>query len=263
MSPRWSQSGKSGRLLTVKLRMRRGLIFGFAVVAVLALILLPPIPQDPAYHRFADQGAVWGTPNFWNVISNLPFLLVAIWGLRALRSQSAFRQDWERTAYCLLLTGVAFVAFGSAYYHLSPNNATLFWDRLPMTIAFMSLFATTIGERISMRAGQLLLFPLIAIGAASVLYRRVSGDLRPYALVQFLPMLTLPLMVVLLRPRYTGTSGILGMIGFYTLAKILEVFDHQIGEILATGGHPWKHLAAAMAMLCYVSTVANRHISVE
>jgi len=238
--------------------MRIALIVGFAVAAVLALFLLPAIPQDPAYHSFADQRTIWGTPIFWNVISNLPFLLVAIWGLRAVRAHSAFQQNWERTAYCLLLAGVAFVTFGSAYYHLSPNDTSLFWDRLPMTIAFMSLFATTIGERISMRAGRLLLSPLIALGAASVLYWRLSGDLRPYVLVQFLPMITLPLMAVLLRPRYTGTNGILGMIGFYTLAKILELFDRQIGEILATAGHPWKHIAAALAMLCYLNTVARR-----
>lgn len=251
--------GKRSRLLA-GFCMRIALIIGFAVAAVLALFLLPPIPQDSAYHNFADQRTFWGTPNFWNVTSNLPFLLVAIWGLRTLRSRSAFQQNWERTAYCLLLTGVAFVAFGSAYYHFSPNNTTLFWDRLPMTIAFMSLLATTIGERISMRAGQLLLFPLIAIGVASVLYWRLSSDLRPYVLVQFVPMITLPLMVVLLPPRYTGTSGILGMIGFYTVAKILELFDRQIGEILATGGHPWKHIAGALAILCYVNTVARRQI---
>jgi len=243
--------------------MRVSLIVGFPVVAVLALFLLPPIPQDVAYRNFADQRTLWGMPNFCNVLSNLPFLLVAIWGLRALRSQSAFHQNWERITYGLLLTGVACVTFGSAYYHLSPNNATLFWDRLPMTIAFMSLFAITIGERTSMRVGQLLLAPLIASGAASVLYWRVSGDLRPYVLVQFLPLITLPLMVVLLPPRYTGTIGILGMIGFYTLAKILELFDHQIGEILATGGHPWKHIAAALAMLCYCNTVMHRQISAE
>src|SRR4029077_136268 len=150
--------------------MRMALIIAIVGVAVLALFLLPPIAQDSAYHNFADQRAFWGTPNFWNVMSNLPFLLVAIWGLRTLRSQSAFQQNWERTAYCLLLTGVAFVAFGSAYYHLAPDDSALFWDRLPMTIAFMSLLASTIGERINMKAGQLLLPPLIAMGAASVLY---------------------------------------------------------------------------------------------
>jgi hypothetical protein len=114
-----------------------------------------------------------------------------------------------------------------------------------------------------MRGGQLILSSLIAIGAASVLYWRLSGDLRPYVLVQFLPVLALPLMVVLLPPRYTGTRGILGMIGFYTLAKVLELFDRQIGEILATGGHPWKHIAGSLAILCYVNTVARRRNAVE
>jgi hypothetical protein len=243
--------------------MRIVLIIVLAGMAALALFLLPPIAQDAAYHNFADQRTFWGTPNFWNVMSNLPFLLVAIWGFRALRSQSAFQQYWERIAYGLLLAGVAFVAFGSAYYHLSPNDSTLFWDRLPMTIAFMSLLASTIGERISMRAGQFLLSPLIAIGAASVLYWRLSGDLRPYIVVQFLPMVALPLLVILLPPRYTGTGGILGMIGFYTLAKILELFDRQIGATFPTGGHPWKHIAGALAVLCYVNTVARRRNVIE
>lgn len=238
--------------------MRIAFIIAFAGSAVLALFLLPPIAQDSAYHNFADQRTFWGTPNFWNVVSNVPFLLVAIWGLRALRPQSAFQQNWERTSYCLLLTGVAFVAFGSAYYHLSPNDSTIFWDRLPMTIAFMSLFATTIGERISMKAGRLLLFPLIAAGGVSVLYWRFSGDLRPYVLVQFLPLLALPLMVILLPPRYTGSVGILCMIGFYTLAKIFELFDRQIGAILPTGGHPWKHIAGALAILWYVNAITRR-----
>src|SRR4029077_315822 len=38
-----------------------------ASLAILAL--LPPIPQDPSYHQFADQRTLLGIPNFWNVIS--------------------------------------------------------------------------------------------------------------------------------------------------------------------------------------------------
>lgn len=243
--------------------MRVAFIIAIAGVALLALFLLPPIAQDSAYHNFADHRTFWGTQNFWNVMSNLPFLLVAIWGFRVLRSHPVFQQDWERTSYCLLVTAVAFVAFGSAYYHLSPNDATLFWDRLPMTIAFMSLLATTIGERISMKSGQMFLFPLITVGAASAVYWRFSGDLRPYVLVQFLPMFALPVMLVLLPPRYTGTGGTVGMIGFYMVAKILELFDRQIGAIVPTGGHPWKHIAGALAIFCYVNTVARRQNAVD
>ena len=229
-----------------------------AAVALAALLILPPIHQDPGYHAFTDQRTIWGIPNFWNVISNLPFLAVAIWGIRALRHREAFLQNWERSAYSILLLGVALVAFGSSYYHAWPDNATLFWDRLPMAIVFMSLLATSIGERISMPGGRLLLFPLIAIGAASVIVWRFTGDLRFYGVIQFYPMLALPIMLILFSPRYSATAGVWAMIAFYGLAKILELFDRQIALVLSTGGHPWKHLAGGAAMLCYVNATSSR-----
>jgi hypothetical protein len=238
--------------------LRVALIVGLAVIACAAIFFLPPISQDPLYHSFADRTTRWGVPNFWNVASNLAFLATAIWGLRAFRSPGSFLESWERTAYGILLFGVAMVAFGSSYYHASPDNATLFWDRLPMTIVFMSLLAATVGERISRNAGRLLLFPLLALGVASVVYWKISGDLRPYAMVQFYPMVALPLMLLLFPPKYSGTSGIVAMICLYGVAKILELFDLQIATVIPAGGHPWKHALGAAAMTCYVTTVAKR-----
>ncbi len=147
---------------------------------------------------------------------------------------------------------------GSGYYHAWPNDATLFWDRLPMAIVFTALLATTIGERISSRGGRLLLLPLLATGGASVLYWRVADDLRLYALVQFCAVVGLPLMLVLFRPRYSGTGGIVAMIGLYAVALVLDRFDQEVAAITPTGGHPWKHAAAALAMFCYLRTIAGR-----
>src|SRR5437868_3318072 len=194
---------------------------GLAAATLLTIICLHPIRQDPSYHNFADQRTLLGVPNFWNDASNVAFLLVAIWGLRALRSPLAFVEDWERRAYGILLGGLALVSLGSGYYHLRPDDARLFWDRLPMTIVFMALFAVTIGERISMRAGQYLLAPLLALGAISVLSWRFSGDLRLYLCVQFIPMVALPWMWIRFAPRYDRGRGAFWMLGFYALAKIL------------------------------------------
>jgi hypothetical protein len=99
---------------------------------------------------------------------------------------------WERLALTIFSAGIAAVTFGSGYYDYNPNDATLFWDRLPMTIAFMSLLAITMGERIDSRYPRLLLAPLLLIGAASVVYWRLAGDLRWYALVQFYPAIAIP-----------------------------------------------------------------------
>ena len=238
---------------------RTGLIIGLALAAVVVTFLLPPVWQDPGYHEFADNRTILGVPNLWNVLSNVPFLLVALWGFTALSRRSAFQDSWERWAYAILLAGLASVAFGSACYHWHPNDQTLFFDRLPMTIVFMSLLAITLGERLNRKAGLILLGPLLVLGVASLVVWRITSDLRAYGLVQFYPMIAVPMMLVLFPARYTGTGGIWAMVGLYGVAKMLELADHSIWSFAAPfSGHPWKHLAGAGAMLCYVETVRQR-----
>ena len=113
-------------------RLRVALIAGLPAVALVFLFFHGRMAQNevlPNYYNFADQRALWGVSNFWNVVSNLPFLLVALWGLRAVGSRAAFVEKWERTAYRILLIAVALIAVGSSYYHVWPDNARLFWDR--------------------------------------------------------------------------------------------------------------------------------------
>ena len=47
-----------------------------ALVVCAIVLLLPRIPQDPAYHVMADQRTVAGLPNAFDVLSNLPFAVV-------------------------------------------------------------------------------------------------------------------------------------------------------------------------------------------
>src|ERR1700689_4658436 len=151
---------------------------GLIVAWLVALLLLPPIPQDQGYHQFADKRTLLGVPNFWNVVSNIPFIAIGAMGLRQ------FRRD---PAIILLFLGILLTGFGSSYYHLDPSDRTLFWDRLPMAIGFMAILAITIEERVSPSAGAFLLWPLIAIGVLSLLLWRWTGDLRLYIWVQFFP----------------------------------------------------------------------------
>ena len=220
--------------------------------------LLSPLTQNPLYHSFADGRTIAGVPNFWNVVSNAAFVLVALYGLLALRSRTAFIETWERWAYGLLLLGTLGVAAGSAYYHWQPSNDRLFWDRLPMAIVFTSLIASTIGERVSSRAGRLLLVPLLVLGVGSVVEWRWTGDLRLYGLVQFGAMAAVAVMVLRFAPKYTEERGIWLLGLFYGLAKVLELGDQAIGDVVATGGHPWKHVCAAVGMGFYVRAVIKR-----
>ncbi len=230
---------------------------GLGIVMVAAALLIPPIPQDPTYHDFADQRTVLGVPNALNVVSNLPFLLVGalgLWFLERNRTEGgvgAFVEPAERRPYWLLFAGIGLTGLGSTYYHWGPSNGTLFWDRLPMTIAFMSLLAGVIGERINLTAGARLLWPLVAVGVLSTLYwhlgeRHGAGDLRPYALVQFGTMVAIPLIVLLFPPRYTRTADLFGALGWYALAKIFEHGDQEIFALVRVSGHTLKHLASAV-----------------
>ena len=214
--------------------------------------ILSPFAQDHAYHAFADTRTLLGIPNFWNVISNLPFLVVGGWGLAFLARNSSvvtpLRNNW-----LVFFIGILMTTFGSVYYHLSPDNASLGWDRLAMTIGFMSLFALVIGEYVSVAWAHRLLVPLVMLGAASVYYWLLTeawgaGDLRPYALVQFLPLLLIPIIILRRRERSDLGRYLVGMIALYGAAKVFENYDASVfaaGEIM--GGHAIKHVLAALA----------------
>jgi hypothetical protein len=250
---------------------RTSVILLLILTAAVALIflLLPRIPQPEAYHRFADRRSLLGIPNFGDVASNLLFAVIGIWGLifllrpRSNQVTGRFLEPGERWPYLVVFVGLLLTAFGSSYYHLSPDNSRLVWDRLPMTIAFMAMVAAIIAERISLRVGLGLLPILIVVGMGSVLQwytseMRGSGDLRFYAAVQSYSALVL-LLALLLPQRYTRGSDLAIVFGFYALAKVLETFDQPIfaaGRIVS--GHTLKHVAAAAAGYCILRMLQKR-----
>lgn len=212
-----------------------------AVGAVIGMFLNAPIKQDEHYHDFSDVNTVVGIPNFWNVISNLPFLIVGILGILSVQkfNQSKFQ-------YYIFFGGIAMVSIGSAYYHLVPTTETLVWDRLPMTIAFMALSSIIFSEYVNERIGKLLLLPFIVIGAFSILIWVIFKDLRLYALVQFYPMLAIPIILLLFKSNTQNTKVYWLLFCAYIVAKLCEHFDNEIYVALQViSGHSLKHLTAA------------------
>jgi hypothetical protein len=219
--------------------------------AIAAMFFVPRISQDESYHHFADVRTIAGIPNFWNVVSNLPFALVGIYGLFTTTRLASRSLRPGYVVFCLAVIGVC---FGSGYYHHSPSTPALVWDRLPMSLAFMALFALVLGERVSPAMGRALLVPLLVLGAASVLYwawteSRGSGDLRPYALVQFLPFALIALMLLMYPGSRASAAWIWWAILLYVLAKLAEYFDAPIYRALGLSGHTIKHLLSASAVL--------------
>jgi hypothetical protein len=229
---------------------RGWLLGGVALVAIVGTLLVPRIPQDPSYHLFADTRTIAGIPNFWNVISNAPFALVGIYGLILMpRVARSLRPGY--ITFCVAVIGVC---FGSAYYHYAPSTPALVWDRLPMSIAFMAVFTLVLGDRVNPALSRTLLGPLLIIGAASVFYwswteRQGVGDLRPYALVQFLPLLLIALMLWLYPGNRESTGWLWWSFLMYFLAKVAERFDAPVYQAVGFSGHSIKHLLSAVAVL--------------
>lgn len=237
---------------------RKLLLLAVGLAATFGLFLFDRIPQDARYHFFADTDTLGGVPNFWNLTSNWPFLVVgafALWRLPRL----AIRECWP--AYSVLSVGIMLVGFGSAYYHYAPSTQTLFWDRLPMTVAFMGLFSLVLGERVISDYKNTALVFLVACGIAAVLYWSWTeadgrGDLRPYAVVQFLPLILMPLILALFPRKYLDSRFLVYALAWYVLAKALEHYDQQILNLTGViGGHPLKHVAAAIGALYLVCAV--------
>jgi hypothetical protein len=227
----------------------------FTLACVAAALLLPAVPQPLDYHGFVDERRLLGIPNFHNVVSNLPFVLAGLAGFEVMnRARGAFAQAAERWAYYVFFFGLVLTGIGSAYYHLAPDNETLFWDRLPMTIAFAGLVSAQLSERMSLRAGVASLLPMLALGVASVVYWRLTeragaGNVLPYAILQGYTMLGVLLLALTHPSRYTRGTDIYWVFGAYLVAKITETLDVQIFAWTAglVSGHTLKHLFAAAA----------------
>ena len=246
-------------------------LLGVLSVAMLLVAgLAPPVPQPEEYHQFADQREYFGIPNFFNVVSNVAFLLVGISGVRFLtRSGSArvgttFIEPSERAPYLVFFASVALIGLGSAYYHLVPDTDRFMWDRLPIAVAIMALLAATLVERVGPRVGGTLLPLLLAIGAGSVLHwhwseQQGAGNLNFYIVVQFYSILMIVLLAKFFPSRYTRGGDIYALVAWYALAKAAEIADRQVYELgNLISGHTLKHLLAAVAVYWVLRMLRRR-----
>ncbi len=236
---------------TISLNYKIIILFTIAVLCIAGLIIHGPIAQDINYHSFADQRTFFSIPNFMNVISNLPFAVVGLLGMRITRKA---KEKPLRHSSFALFQGFLLLTFGSGYYHLFPNNETLVYDRLCMVVIFMSFFAYFIYERIHKINGYRALFLLNIIGIASIISwiiteRSGNSDLRWYAMIQFFPLLAIPLILLLFKSSFNPIKEVVIIFICFVLAKFAEAYDKEIFEVLGNtiSGHTIKHLLMTAA----------------
>jgi hypothetical protein len=239
----------------------RGVLLLIAGLAVTALAVHGPIGQWADYHAFADTRRWLGISNAVNVLSNLPFAFVGAWGLWHLGRAAGPAADTARLAWCAFAVALMATALGSAGYHLAPQNDSLAGDRAPIAMACAALLCGFLAERVDRRCASPATLLVAGLGAAaSVAWwwageRQGHGDLRAYLLVQFLPMLVVPVTLWLQRaplsPVVVTDRTWWTVLGLYGAAKLMEFADRRVFDALGLlSGHTLKHLLAAAAALC-------------
>jgi hypothetical protein len=253
-------TGAASRLSESAIRKRLLAIAGVVVVALISLVAVGPIEQDQAYHCFADQRAFFGIPHTCDVLSNVAFLITGAFGLWTVGSRRAVvLEPWETVAWSIVFFGVVATSLGSAWYHVTPNDASLAWDRLPMTIAFAGITSVLLGARVSRRAGRAALAPMLIVGMGSIAVWRWTGDLRLYAAVQFVPLLAIGLLLLLVPGRYDRSRELWIAFAWYAAAKALEASDELVYELTGfVSGHTLKHICAALAPVWFALYLIRR-----
>jgi hypothetical protein len=254
-------------------RMKHWIPTGVLVLAVAAMLLHGPIAQLEHYHEFADTRVLFGLPNAADVLSNIGFALVGLWGFWALRDKRhhpMLEAAWP--GYCVFLAALVLTAFGSSFYHLLPDNARLLWDRLPIALACAGLLAAVRAETHDAPQPRWVLPALIAAAVSSVIWWSITeslgaGDLRPYLLMQGAPLVFIPLWQALYRsPRADRVAFGIAIL-LYVVAKVAELNDHAIFHALGfMSGHTIKHLLAVGAgavltanLVCRVRSRSAQH----
>lgn len=247
---------------------RQPRVYALAAIALLvamAAIVLPPYAQPQGYHQFADRRSWLGIPNTGDVASNAFFLLFAVIGLFTVRLPAVKAMNKAvRHAYALMFFGLLLTAFGSSYYHWSPSDGRLVWDRLPMTLVFMPLLTATFAERLRWRSDAGLIV-LTLWGVGTVAYWKFSGNLLPYLLTQGGSILLLLLSLILLPTPWSERRWLAPALGCYALAFACEQLDPVVfratGELAS--GHTIKHVAAAFTFFFIIRMLRQQHLKTE
>ena len=231
-----------------------GFLIGLIILLLLA-IFLPAIAQNQNYHNFIDQRTFFRIKNASNTLSNLAFIVVGLWGLinffknKYIKISNSFSVLLNLFFISIILTGL-----GSSYYHLSPNDFTLVFDRLALSLVFAVILAMLATVKISERSGFHTLAELIILAPLSVLIWNYNGNLTPYVVLQFGGIILI-IFTLLFSKTKKQSPCFTSLIILYALAKVAEFYDIEIFNLSQNliSGHTLKHLIGALAVLIFIS----------
>lgn len=219
----------------------------FSLPLLFLYLFADPIQQSLEYLNFADKRTFFAMKNFGDVFSNLAFCIVGYLGLYS-QYKHKITKDY---IWSLFFIGIFLIGPGSAYFHYAPTVSTLVWDRLPMGVAFLSLFVALLVDIYPLGPYKLrLVFPCLIFGVLSTIHWYLTDDLRINIWVQMLPILAALFIPMLFKTKLLHGRYLLNAAFLYLLAKFAEFYDYKIFYLtnFSFSGHTLKHLLAGWAI---------------
>ncbi len=211
------------------------------------------IAIDFDVYEFACDGARWGVPHAWNVLSNVPFLFVGLWGLVTMARGGAL-SDGRFRNWTGLWISTALLCFGSGVYHWVPEPWSLALDRACIggIIAFIGAHAVTTCLQVPSTRELSLALLIVCELSVGAWYLGIDGGWMYATLQAGGGVGVLLLYAVAWRKGRLRTSPapVFLFSACYALAKIVEVGDQVVCDWTGViGGHPFKHLLAALGLI--------------
>ena len=232
-------------------------LFAFIIVA----LFYGPISQPQEYHDFADDREILGIPNALDVMSNLAIIYPGVVGLAFVhesRKLSKVSED-EISIQITLFSGMILTFAGSVWFHLEPNDSTMFWDRLGMSIVIGSCIALIINDLMDRNLAAKIHIPILIASIISVIWWPVFDDLRVYFIVKHQPFIIFPILLLFGTRIYDKISGYYWGLSMFVLATFFEFADQAIFDLTGfISGHTLKHIAAGIGLWFIMIMVRDR-----
>ena len=148
---------------------------------------------------------------------------------------------------------------GSIWFHLDPNDSTLLWDRLGMSVVIGSCISLMIHDMWDKNLAGKIHIPILVMSIVSVLWWPVFDDLRIYFIVKHQPFVIFPLLIFFGHKTYDLISGYYWALSLFILATFFEFTDQLIFDLTGfISGHTLKHIAAGIGLWLLMIMLRDR-----
>lgn len=236
---------------------REGTLAAVVLAPLILVAMMHPVIRGAGFHVYADQRTTLGIPHIGDVLSNLPFVIVGLFGMWHARDITGL----PRGLVLAFFASVACIGLGSGLYHLTPSDATLAVDWLPIALTASLMVALLVHDRIDPTLGWIVTAVATAASVGSIAWWWFTLDARWYGLVQLTSIALVPVIVILYPRGRLERGWLLAGVACFVLARLVHAQDRALLDASGViSGHTLKHLLAASATWCVLRSLPRPRV---